>query len=221
MRRRVTPERSHSSVASSIVPATVVTRFPTPFRKDFIVESDGAVLVHSGFTRKSAAYRKPTDALLVEVESQLRAYFARRLLRFELPLRFAGTNCAWQRGRGRIAALRRVRFVCRRGARRRPPNGTSRRGCGNVGKPIRPLRAGTSRRRCRRAGTRCFSRFDACASGCIRTLRVNGVFDGFVEKCVLVRDDIADERKLRMTTFRREHVRGTLSPKYSPLRHKR
>jgi methylated-DNA-[protein]-cysteine S-methyltransferase len=68
--------------------------------------SDGAFILHSEFApRRGQQHPKPTDALLVEVESQLRAYFARRLERFDLPLLFEGTElrvAAWRA----VASLR-------------------------------------------------------------------------------------------------------------------
>lgn len=78
--------------------------------KDLVVVSDGAQIVHSAFAARRRRANKPTDALLVEVESQVRAYFARRLQRFDVPLRFEGTALrvdAWRA----VASLRFGEFV--------------------------------------------------------------------------------------------------------------
>jgi methylated-DNA-[protein]-cysteine S-methyltransferase len=76
-----------------------------------VVVSDGAIILQSDFASpRRRQHTKPTDALLVEVEWQLRAYCARRLERFDLPLRFDGTAlrvAAW----GAVASLRFGEFV--------------------------------------------------------------------------------------------------------------
>jgi methylated-DNA-[protein]-cysteine S-methyltransferase len=108
--RRVLSEVSRGAIASSVVPATTITRFPTPFDKDLIVVSDGTQIVESSFGARRRRHDKPTDALLVDVASQIRAYFARRLARFDVPLRFEGTPlrvAAWRA----VASLRFAEFV--------------------------------------------------------------------------------------------------------------
>ena len=55
-------------------------------------------------------YEKPSDALLAEAREQVRAYFSRRLKRFDLPLLFGGTPfevAAWRA----VAALAFGEFV--------------------------------------------------------------------------------------------------------------
>ncbi len=57
-----------------------------------MVETDGQSIVSSGFARRQTqAYSKPVDALLAAADEQVRAYFARRLRRFDLPLAPGGT----------------------------------------------------------------------------------------------------------------------------------
>jgi methylated-DNA-[protein]-cysteine S-methyltransferase len=71
-------------------------RILTPWKLDLVVVSDGEAIVGSTFVRQVRARQsKPTDALLVEASTQVRAYFARRLGRFDLPLALEGT--AFQR----------------------------------------------------------------------------------------------------------------------------
>lgn len=67
-------------------------RIPTPLGRDLLIVSNGSAIVASNFvTRKRLAPRKPGDALLREASAQVRAYFARRLGRFDLPLELGGT----------------------------------------------------------------------------------------------------------------------------------
>ncbi|MGC1379841.1 MAG: methylated-DNA--[protein]-cysteine S-methyltransferase [Candidatus Baltobacteraceae bacterium] len=67
-------------------------RVATPFRRDLLIVGNGDAIVASEFVAPSRARAKrPTDALLVEAAAQVRAYFARRLRRFDLPLALAGT----------------------------------------------------------------------------------------------------------------------------------
>ncbi len=68
---------------------TILT--PLPFVLE--VESNRDYIVGARFARRSraAAVRAPGDALLVEAAAQVRAYFERRLRRFDLPLKFDGT----------------------------------------------------------------------------------------------------------------------------------
>ncbi len=68
---------------------TILT--PLPFVLQ--VESDRDHIVAARFARRrrAAAARAPGDALLAEAAAQVRAYFARRLRRFDLPLNFDGT----------------------------------------------------------------------------------------------------------------------------------
>jgi methylated-DNA-[protein]-cysteine S-methyltransferase len=67
---------------------------PTPLRFDLAVSSDGQAIVASEFVLRRGSAGPPKaapDALLDEAAGQVRAYFARRLRRFDLPLRFEGT----------------------------------------------------------------------------------------------------------------------------------
>lgn len=67
-------------------------RISTPLGIDLLVGSDGERIVSSDFRheRGSNGSSKP-DALLREARDQVRAYFRKRLRRFELPLAFDGT----------------------------------------------------------------------------------------------------------------------------------
>jgi methylated-DNA-[protein]-cysteine S-methyltransferase len=67
-------------------------RIPTPLDRDLLILSNGLAIVGSNFVgRRRSAPRKPSDALLREASAQIRAYFARRLRRFDLPLELTGT----------------------------------------------------------------------------------------------------------------------------------
>ena len=67
-------------------------RIPTVWKCDLVIESDGQAIVSSTFApRRGERYPKPDDALLADAAEQVRAYFARRLRRFVLPLAPAGT----------------------------------------------------------------------------------------------------------------------------------
>ena len=80
---------------------TVLT-IPTPLPFDLVVTADGDAIVAAQFRKKRSRGMRPgrgTDALLGEAAAQVRAYFARRLRRFDLPLRFEGTafsRAVWQ-----------------------------------------------------------------------------------------------------------------------------
>jgi methylated-DNA-[protein]-cysteine S-methyltransferase len=56
-----------------------------------LIVGNGEVILASDFVAPRRISRKPSDALLAEASAQVRAYFRRRLLRFDLPLAFAGT----------------------------------------------------------------------------------------------------------------------------------
>ncbi len=67
-------------------------RISTPLGRDLmIVRNDRAIVGSSFVPRTKAPGGKPTDALLAEAAAQVRAYFAGRLRRFDLPLAFTGT----------------------------------------------------------------------------------------------------------------------------------
>jgi methylated-DNA-[protein]-cysteine S-methyltransferase len=68
-------------------------RVPTPLRRDLLIESNGFAIVASDFVAPArGAPRKAGDALLLEASAQVRAYFRRRLRRFDLPLALDGTQ---------------------------------------------------------------------------------------------------------------------------------
>ncbi len=67
-------------------------RIPTPLGRDLLIGSNGCCIVASNFVAPArAAPAKAGDALLVEAAAQVRAYFRRRLRRFDLPLALDGT----------------------------------------------------------------------------------------------------------------------------------
>lgn len=67
-------------------------RFSTPLGRDLLIVGNGTTIVASNFVpRKRLPERRPSDALLAEAGAQVRAYFARRLRRFDLPLALRGT----------------------------------------------------------------------------------------------------------------------------------
>jgi methylated-DNA-[protein]-cysteine S-methyltransferase len=72
----------------------------TPFGKDLAIASNGAAILESTFVApRRVAQNKPSYALLVEASAQVRAYFARRLRRFDLPFFLEGTPlqmAAWR-----------------------------------------------------------------------------------------------------------------------------
>jgi methylated-DNA-[protein]-cysteine S-methyltransferase len=72
-------------------------RISTPWPYDLAVESDGRAIVAAAFVlRRSStalalrARSAQDDKLLREASAQVRAYFARRLRRFDLPLALSG-----------------------------------------------------------------------------------------------------------------------------------
>ncbi len=81
-------------------PAPMRCRVRTPLRRDLLIVGNGASILASSFVpAKAGEGGKPTDALLAEACAQVRAYFARRLRRFDLPLALDGTPfqvAAWR-----------------------------------------------------------------------------------------------------------------------------
>ncbi len=75
-------------------------RVSTPFGRDLLIVGNGEAILASDFAApKRPPMSKPSDALLAEAVSQVRAYFARRLDRFDLPLALDGTAfqvAAWR-----------------------------------------------------------------------------------------------------------------------------
>jgi methylated-DNA-[protein]-cysteine S-methyltransferase len=87
-------------------------RIATPFRRDLVIASNGEKIEASDFVAPKAGARKAPapNALLAEARSQVLAYFARRLRRFDLPLLLEGTpfcEAVW----GAVAALSYGEFV--------------------------------------------------------------------------------------------------------------
>lgn len=67
-------------------------RLRTPLNRDLLILSNGEAIVDSRFVPcRRAAGETPGDALLAEAAVQVGAYFARRLMRFDLPLELDGT----------------------------------------------------------------------------------------------------------------------------------
>jgi len=75
-----------------------------------LISGNGQAIVASNFVPARGESEPPSDALLVEAGEQVRAYFSRRLRRFDLPLLFEGTSfevAAWRA----VAALAFGEFV--------------------------------------------------------------------------------------------------------------
>lgn len=68
-------------------------RLPTPFRRDLVVGVNEGALVESVFVspRPSARGARASDPLLRDIRTQVAAYCAKRLRRFDVPLQLAGT----------------------------------------------------------------------------------------------------------------------------------
>jgi methylated-DNA-[protein]-cysteine S-methyltransferase len=86
-------------------------RLPTPFGRDLLIIGNGEAIIGSSFVPvRRASPAKPSDALLAEAAAQVRAYFGRRLVRFQLPLELSGTPfrvAVWEA----VAALEFGQFV--------------------------------------------------------------------------------------------------------------
>jgi methylated-DNA-[protein]-cysteine S-methyltransferase len=81
-------------------------RVRTPLRRDLLIVGNGQAILASDFVPpKRASQSKPSDALLAEAGAQVRAYFQRRLRRFDLPLALHGTPL-------QVAAWRAVASLC-------------------------------------------------------------------------------------------------------------
>ncbi|HLI95360.1 MAG TPA: methylated-DNA--[protein]-cysteine S-methyltransferase [Candidatus Baltobacteraceae bacterium] len=65
--------------------------FETPLGVSLVVESDGDCVVGASFSRARPSAARTANDLLREAKRQVDAYFRRRLLRFDLPLKFVGT----------------------------------------------------------------------------------------------------------------------------------
>lgn len=64
----------------------------TPLGLLLLVESDGACIRSAEFSRRAISNTRLPDSLLSEAARQVRAYFGKRLRRFDLPLHFEGTE---------------------------------------------------------------------------------------------------------------------------------
>ncbi len=82
------------------LPTPTRCRIPTPLRRDLLIVGNGEAILASDFVPpKRGPESKPSDALLAEARLQVRAYFTRRLRRFDLPLALQGTPlqvAAWR-----------------------------------------------------------------------------------------------------------------------------
>jgi O-6-methylguanine DNA methyltransferase len=67
-------------------------RILTPLRLDLLIVGNGEEILESDFVPAHRGRQsKPSDSLLAEASAQVRAYFNRRLRRFDLPLALDGT----------------------------------------------------------------------------------------------------------------------------------
>jgi len=86
-------------------------RLRTLLRRDLLIVSNGDAIVASHFIAPARSIERATDdPLLTEAARQVRAYFERRLARFDLPLALQGTRLqvdAWRA----VASLRFGEFV--------------------------------------------------------------------------------------------------------------
>lgn len=83
----------------SALPPPMQHRISTPLGRDLLIIGNGEVILASNFVAPRRPVRRPSDALLAEASAQVRAYFRRKLARFDLPLAFEGTPfqlAAWR-----------------------------------------------------------------------------------------------------------------------------
>ncbi len=67
-------------------------RLSTPLKRDLLIVGNGTSIVASTFVApRRGAGGASADGLLAEARAQVRAYFAKRLRRFDLPLELRGT----------------------------------------------------------------------------------------------------------------------------------
>jgi methylated-DNA-[protein]-cysteine S-methyltransferase len=74
-------------------------RIPTPFGDLTVNVADGVIVASAFGSRRPAAPQRISDPLLREVRRQVRAYLAKKLVRFDLPLELRGTPfqiAVWQ-----------------------------------------------------------------------------------------------------------------------------
>ncbi len=90
----------NDSPASLVSGAGLPCLVRTPLGKDLLIVGNGTVILAGCFVpRRRTAPAEAADALLAEAGAQVRAYFDRRLRRFDLPLEFSGTPlqiAAWR-----------------------------------------------------------------------------------------------------------------------------
>jgi methylated-DNA-[protein]-cysteine S-methyltransferase len=73
-------------------PPPIRCRVSTPLRRDLLIVGNGKVILESTFVpARRVRERRPSDALLADVAAQVRAYFRRRLARFDVPFALHGT----------------------------------------------------------------------------------------------------------------------------------
>lgn len=64
----------------------------TPIKTTLVVDSNGTSIVAARFSARPVSAPLPADDVLREAKRQVDAYFRKRLLRFDLPLHFEGTD---------------------------------------------------------------------------------------------------------------------------------
>jgi len=74
------------------------TLLGTPLGASLEVTATEGALVAARFVRRAPAQRSPRVPLLMEAAAQVRAYFARKLRRFDVPLDYENEGTAFQRG---------------------------------------------------------------------------------------------------------------------------
>jgi methylated-DNA-[protein]-cysteine S-methyltransferase len=86
---------NENALNSPAVPFEVTARIPTPWPYDLGIGISGGAIVCASFVRRNRRARAPiSGGLAAEAAAQTKAYFSRKLRRFDLPLRPAGTPFA-------------------------------------------------------------------------------------------------------------------------------
>ncbi len=90
---RYVPEKCHPNACSPCRLRRFSIAVPTPLGRTLLVAADERGIVASAFhpAKRHSISANGTLPLLIEAERQVRAYFARRLRRFDLPLHLIGT----------------------------------------------------------------------------------------------------------------------------------
>ena len=203
-------------------------RLATPFRRDLLIEGNGLAITGSRFVPfRRAAQAKPSDALLAEAAAQVRAYFARRLRRFDLPLELEGTLfrvAVWRA----VAALEFGQFVSYADVARAIGRPLAHRGVAAAmsARATRPLHSRASSDRRRRTHQGRAGRLIAREARRLRTTarlgrlhHVIGVRNRLLQKPRLVGDDVVDKRKLRVAAVRTEVIAAVAAFENLPSRH--